>query len=70
LNPAVAKCRIAMRNNIVGLGSSGSCKEGEETLRINVAAIAPAVSDDEARTRYGDFTKVKPYLSATTQPKD
>ncbi len=31
--------------------------------------ITAAVPDDEAKTKFGDFTKVKPYLRVTKQPK-
>ncbi len=30
--------------------------------------ITPAVSDEDAKARFGDFTKVKPYLRTTKQP--
>ena len=31
--------------------------------------IAPAVSDDDAKTKFGEFKKLKPYLRYTAQPK-
>ena len=30
--------------------------------------ITPAVSDEDAKQRFGEFTKVKPYLRTTKQP--
>ena len=32
--------------------------------------ITAAVSDDEAKAKFGHFTKVKPYLRVTKQPRD
>ena len=32
--------------------------------------ITPAVSDDDAKARFGDFQQPKPYLRITEQPKD
>jgi len=32
--------------------------------------ITPAVSDEEATDKFGSFTKVKPYLRVTKQPRD
>ena len=37
-------------------------KQGEDVI------IANSVNDDDAKTRFGDFTKVKPYLRTTKQP--
>ena len=38
-------------------------KQGEDVI------IANSVNDDDAKTKFGDFTKVKPYLRTTKQPK-
>ena len=38
-------------------------KQGEDVI------IVPAVTDEEAKAKFGDFTKVKPYLRTTAQPK-
>jgi alkyl hydroperoxide reductase subunit AhpC len=38
-------------------------KQGEDVI------IVPAVTDDEAKERFGDFKSVKPYLRYTKQPK-
>jgi alkyl hydroperoxide reductase subunit AhpC len=37
-------------------------KQGEDVI------IVPAVSDEEAKERFGDFTTVKPYLRTVPQP--
>ena len=37
-------------------------KQGEDVI------IVPAVSDDEAKERFGDFTTIKPYLRTVPQP--
>jgi thioredoxin-dependent peroxiredoxin len=37
-------------------------KQGEDVI------IANSVNDDDAKTKFGDFTKVKPYLRTTKQP--
>ena len=37
-------------------------KHGEDVI------IAPAVSDDDAKERFGDFEAKKPYLRVTKQP--
>ena len=38
-------------------------KQGDDVI------IANSVNDDDAKTKFGDFTKVKPYLRTTKQPK-
>jgi len=38
-------------------------KQGEDVI------IANSVNDDDAKAKFGDFTKVKPYLRTTKQPK-
>jgi alkyl hydroperoxide reductase subunit AhpC len=38
-------------------------KQGDDVI------ITAAVSDEDAKTRFGDFTTVKPYLRTTKQPK-
>ena len=38
-------------------------KQGEDVI------IANTINDDDAKTKFGDFTKVKPYLRTTKQPK-
>ena len=38
-------------------------KQGEDVI------IANSVNDDDAKTKFGSFTKVKPYLRTTKQPK-
>ena len=39
-------------------------KQGEDVI------ITPAVSDEDAKQRFGDFERVLPYLRKTRQPKD
>jgi alkyl hydroperoxide reductase subunit AhpC len=39
-------------------------KQGDDVI------ITAAVSDDEAKAKFGDFKKVKPYLRVTKQPKE
>ena len=39
-------------------------KQGEDVI------ITPAVSDEDAKQRFGDFDAVLPYLRKTRQPKD
>ncbi len=38
-------------------------KQGEDVI------IAPAINDDDAKKRFGDFRTLKPYLRYTKQPK-
>ena len=38
-------------------------KQGEDVI------IANSVNDDDAKTKFGTFTKIKPYLRTTKQPK-
>ncbi len=38
-------------------------KQGEDVI------IAPAINDDDAKKRFGDFRTLKPYLRNTKQPK-
>ena len=38
-------------------------KQGQDVI------IANSVNDDDAKAKFGDFTKVKPYLRTTKQPK-
>jgi alkyl hydroperoxide reductase subunit AhpC len=38
-------------------------KQGDDVI------IANSVNDDDAKAKFGDFTKVKPYLRTTKQPK-
>jgi thioredoxin-dependent peroxiredoxin len=38
-------------------------KQGEDVI------IANSLNDDDAKAKFGDFTKVKPYLRTTKQPK-
>ena len=38
-------------------------KQGEDVI------IANSVNDDDAKAKFGDFTKVKPYLRTTKQPQ-
>jgi alkyl hydroperoxide reductase subunit AhpC len=38
-------------------------KQGDDVI------IANSVNDEDAKAKFGDFTKVKPYLRTTKQPK-
>jgi len=38
-------------------------KQGQDVIIVN------SVNDDDAKAKFGDFTKVKPYLRTTKQPK-
>jgi alkyl hydroperoxide reductase subunit AhpC len=39
-------------------------KSGEDVI------ISPAIPDDQAAEKFGDFKKVKPYLRVVPQPQD
>ena len=46
-----------------GLATPANWQEGDDVI------IAPSISDEDARERFGDFNAVKPYLRYTKAPK-
>ena len=49
-------------NGRAACATPASWKQGEDVI------IAPAVSNDEAKRRFGDYEAVLPYLRKTKQP--